>query len=81
MAPSLEVTVSESPASRVTSVNVCEAAEATPAPRESAATAAAITVFVPLAWTLDVASLTTISAPRALEKTTLKLRFILLLQE
>ena len=57
------------------------AAEATPAPRESAATAAAITVFVPLAWTLDVASLTTISAPRALEKTTLKLRFILLLQE
>ena len=40
-----------------------------------------ITVFVPLAWTLDVASLTTISAPRALEKTTLKLRFILLLQE
>ena len=45
-------------------------------PAISAVTAAAITVFVPFAWTEDVASFTTIRAPRALLKTTLNVEFI-----
>ena len=42
----------------------------------AAAAATATTVFVPLAWTEDVTSFTTISAPRALLKTTLNVAFI-----
>ena len=54
-------------------VEISGAATAAPA---TSATALAITVFVPLACTEDVTSLTTIKAPRALLNTTLKLLFM-----